>query len=51
MGKTAFVRIVYREEEVMESFDSVIWLHLPKNFDAGIMTQRMMESVADWRYS
>ncbi|WVZ90453.1 hypothetical protein U9M48_036754 [Paspalum notatum var. saurae] len=51
MGKTALAQLVYRDEEVIECFDSMIWLHFHNNFDIEIMTLRVLESVANWRFS
>jgi hypothetical protein len=51
MGKTALAQLVYRDEEVTECFDTMIWLHFTKTFDAEIMTRRISESVANWIFS
>lgn len=51
MGKTALAQLAYRDEEVLECFDTIIWLQFTKNFDAEIMTRIILESVANWRFS
>ncbi|XP_020098947.1 disease resistance protein RGA2-like [Ananas comosus] len=46
LGKTTLAQLVYRDDRVQEYFDPIMWVCVSQNFDAAVITKKMLEGAS-----
>ncbi|XP_020098845.1 putative disease resistance protein RGA4 isoform X2 [Ananas comosus] len=45
LGKTTLAQLIYRDQEVQQFFNPIIWVCVSQSFDAAVLTRKMLDTI------